>query len=90
MSFMITFNLLSLPSFQRFLEDILSLREKFNRDDANNRIPLMINNLHWPPFLDMRLLPAETKKNYAHQYTDFIRTHLENRVTGQPGRFSGA
>ena len=53
-NFMITFNALSITSFDSFLMDIYNLRCQFNETDSFNRIPMMINYLRWPTFQNVQ------------------------------------
>jgi organic radical activating enzyme len=72
LNFMITFNILSVTTFKNFLNDILMLRMKHNPNDGQNRIPFMISYLRWPPFLSMRILPEEIKKEFKKNIEEFI------------------
>ena len=62
---MTTINILSVPSFNNFIEMIMNLRKEFNHGFEDNRIPLSINYLRWPPQLNATLLPSDMKKEYA-------------------------
>jgi organic radical activating enzyme len=61
---MTTINILSMPSFDNFIEMIMSLRKEFNHSFEHNRIPLSINYLRWPGHLSATLLPNDIKKSY--------------------------
>jgi len=72
LNFMVTFNALSVPSFDRFLDLIWNLRNEFNVSGAKNRVPVMINYLRWPPFLSARVLPLALREEAAQRYRDFV------------------
>lgn len=64
-NFMITFNILSVTTFTKFLDDIIYLRNKYNINDQFNRIPIMVSYLRWPKFLDVRILDDHNKEIFA-------------------------
>lgn len=64
---MTTVNILSLPTFINFIEEVMQLRKEYNFDFAYNRIPLTINFLRWPPHLSVKILPEDMRKEYASQ-----------------------
>jgi organic radical activating enzyme len=70
---MTTINVLSLPSFVKFIELIMNFRKKFNIDSAFNRIPLSVNYLRWPPHLKCSILD----KNKRILYADSIETECK-------------
>ena len=70
---MTTLNMLSLPTFNDFITDIMDLRIQFNKGLENNRVPISLNYLRWPPHLQATLLDIETRK----QYVDKILPHGE-------------
>lgn len=84
---MVTFNVLSVPSFGKFLEEVWRLREKYNETDAMNRVPMMTNYLRWPEFLSMRVLTPEIKSYWANQYLDIVHRFSKKSRPGKPGRF---
>lgn len=86
-SFMITFNALSITTFEHFLSDIYDLRVEYNADDALNRIPLMISYLSWPPFMGMRILPFAMKQKYTERYKTFVGNRTRNTSAHRSGRF---
>lgn len=63
---MTTINILSLPSLDSLIEKIMDLRILYNKDFANNRIPLSINYLRWPRHLQCTLLSKEDRLQYAN------------------------
>jgi hypothetical protein len=65
---MTTLNILSMTTFNDFIEDIMKLRITYNKDLANNRIPLSVNYLRFPPHLQCTLLDIDTRISYANQY----------------------
>lgn len=62
---MTTINILTLPSFTDFVEVVMQLRTEYNFDFAKNRIPLSINLLHWPQYLQCNLLDIDKRKEFA-------------------------
>ncbi len=85
--FMVTFNALSITTFEQFLSDIWNLRIDFNEDDALNRIPMMINYLRWPPFMSMQILPRDIKEKYSDKYKAYVNAHTRNTSPNKAGRF---
>jgi molybdenum cofactor biosynthesis enzyme MoaA len=69
---MITFNALSVTSFVKFLEDIQQLRNKYNKNKAHNRIPMMISYLRWPSHLSVKILPQEIKEIYSEEILNYV------------------
>ena len=51
----------------------MEYRVKYNTDFAYNRIPLSVNYLKWPPYLNMSILPAEYKSTISNN----ILAHCE-------------
>ena len=86
-NFMVTFNALSITTFENFLNDIWNLRVTFNEDDADNRIPMMISYLRWPKFMSATILPQELKEKYGNKYISFVRAHARNTSPSKAGRF---
>jgi len=70
---MTTINILSLPKFINFIELIMDFRVRYNHDFAYNRIPISINYLHWPPFLQCSVLGESDRICYA----DAIEEHCK-------------
>jgi len=70
---MTTVNILSLPTFNQFIDLIMQLRADYNTSYEYNRIPLSINYLRWPPQLSVKLLPSDMRNSYA----DAILSHSE-------------
>ncbi len=86
-NFMVTFNALSITTFENFLNDVWNLRVDFNEDDAMNRVPMMISYLRWPPFMSARILPLEIKEKYAAKYKAYVNAHTRNASPNKAGRF---
>lgn len=74
---MTTINILSLPSFADFVNDVIDLRKQFNKSFETNRIPLSINYLRWPQRLQCTLLDVETRKQYADDIEILCKTYLK-------------
>jgi pyruvate-formate lyase-activating enzyme len=70
---MTTINVLSLTTFNNFINDVMELRSEYNKDFSYNRIPLSINYLRWPPHLQVDILDKSDRVIYADQ----IKTHCE-------------
>jgi MoaA/NifB/PqqE/SkfB family radical SAM enzyme len=66
-SVMTTINILSLPTFSKFLELIMQLRCDYNRSLEFNRIPISINYLRWPLHLSVKLLTQSLREKYANK-----------------------
>lgn len=62
---MTTINVLSISSFNVFLESVMRLRKLHNVNASHNRVPLSINYLRWPPYLSAKILPQDRRINYA-------------------------
>ena len=82
-NFMITFNLLSMPSFTEFLKDVHEFRSLQNETDAMNRLPFMIAYLRWPAFLSARIAPTEMKKEFAQNLLTYMTEHAEPEPSQQ-------
>lgn len=74
---MTTLNILSLPTFCNFIEDIMKLRVEFNRDLAHNRVPLSVNYLRFPPHLQCTLLDKATRISYASDIENLAESWLK-------------
>jgi len=64
-SIMTTMNVLSLPTTTDFLDLVIELRKEFNLTSANNRVPVSINYLRWPPHLNVLILPKDVREHFA-------------------------
>lgn len=61
---MTTVNLLSTPTFSKFIEDILDLRNKYNPEVSFNKIQFMVNYLRYPNFLALPNLDSDSKEQF--------------------------
>jgi organic radical activating enzyme len=77
-SFTITFNALSVTTFEKFLMDILQLRKEFNETNGFNRIPMMVAYLRWPNYQDVRVLPIEIRKAYAEKFKELVHANSDD------------
>jgi organic radical activating enzyme len=75
---MTTVNLLSVPSFDEFIDVILDLREKYNADVPHNKIQFMINYLRYPTFLALPYLDEKTKHTFKNKIEKLIEKRGEN------------
>jgi len=80
-TFMITFNILTVTNFQSLLEKILQWREKYNGFDQNKwqRIRFDTPYLKEPLQYDMNILPKDEFMPYMKQHLDFIEANLNDR-----------
>jgi len=62
------------------------MRVRFNETDADNRIPMMINYLRWPVFMDIRILSDHIKRRYSEEIMDFVNAHTRNTSPNGRGR----
>ena len=83
---MTTVNILSLPSFADFVEDVMDLRKQFNKSFEKNRIPLSINYLRWPQHLQCTLLDLETRKEIADDIEILCETYLKYNTSEKYAR----
>tara|TARA_X000001036_G_C20682966_1_gene806568 strand:- start:318 stop:1694 length:1377 start_codon:yes stop_codon:yes gene_type:complete len=63
---MTTINILSLPGFKEFIEDVMKLRKNYNLNFEYNRIPISVNYLRWPNHLQTILLDKKQRTQYAN------------------------
>jgi organic radical activating enzyme len=80
-TFMITFNLFSVTSFNTLLAKILEWREKYN--SANNetqwqRVRFDTPHLKEPYIYDMNILPKEDFMPYMHEHLKFIKDNIDD------------
>lgn len=81
-SFIITFNALSLSSFINFLEDLRELRDKY-RVESFERIEMMISYLRWPKHMSAKALPREIKQPFVAQVIEYInKNSIKNQIDG--------
>jgi organic radical activating enzyme len=79
---MITFNILSLSTFDKFLEDVLKIRREFSPDIGYNRVPMMINYLMWPQFQNVRVAPAKVRKASIERIMNFVNANSQKNGNG--------
>jgi organic radical activating enzyme len=80
-NFMVTTNILSVTTFDKFLQSIYELRMKYisTQDDFGrhiNRVPMMISYLRWPRHLSITNLPNDLKIKYATEWREFATSRL--------------
>lgn len=85
--FMVAMSFLSVTTFKQFLNLIWDLRVQYNDNDAHNRIPMMINYIRWPQYLNLRTLPKDIKAKYGKEWIDFVHAHTRNTSPDKAGRF---
>lgn len=78
LSNMTTVNILSVPTFTKFIEEILNLRDRYNVGQPHNKIQFMINYLRYPPMLSLPNLDIKTKEIFKNQIEDLINQRGEN------------
>jgi organic radical activating enzyme len=80
-TFMITFNLFSVTSFDTLLSKILDWRSKYN-SEANEtqwqRVRFDTPHLKEPAIYDMNILPKEDFMPYMHNHLQFIQDNLDD------------
>lgn len=79
-TFMITFNILTVPTFQSLLEKILEWREKYNGYNQNKwqRIRFDTPFLKEPLQYDMNILPKDEFMPYMNKHLQFIKDNLDD------------
>ena len=79
-TFMITFNILSVTSFQSLLEKILEWRVKYNGTDQNKwqRIRFDTPFLKEPLQYDMNILPKNEFMPFMHSHLQYIKDNLDD------------
>ena len=80
-TFMMTFNILTVTNFQSLLEKVLEWREKYNGDGQNKwqRIRFDTPFLKEPLQYDMNLLPKEEFMPYMQNHLNFILANLDDK-----------
>lgn len=73
-TFMVTFNALSVTTFEDFLQMICDLRREFP-----NRVLMTINPLRWPVFQDVRVLPRDLRDAAAERFQNFVQENAKSR-----------
>lgn len=80
-TFMITFNLLTVTSFDSLLEKMLEWRIKYNTNTQNKwqRIRFDTPYLKEPLQYDMNILPKDEFMPYMYKHLDFIKRNLDDK-----------
>lgn len=65
LNIMTTINVLSLPTFNDFIDQIMKLRTQYNTSFEYNRVPLSINYLRWPSHLSVKILDLVDRNAYS-------------------------
>jgi organic radical activating enzyme len=80
-TFMITFNILTVTNFQSLLEKILEWRIKYNGYDQTQwqRIRFDTPFLKEPLQYDMNILPKEDFMSYMYDHLNFIKNNLDDK-----------
>jgi len=88
-SFMSAFNIFSLPTFKKFLEYVLYLRQKYNYINTNlksiNRIFLDTPYVRHPEFLDVKIASKNLVNLYIKDSLDYM---IENKNTSNQNGFN--
>ena len=86
-TFMITFNILTVTNFQTLLVKILQWREKYNSIDQDKpqRVRFDTPFLKEPLQYDMNILPKDEFMPYMKNHLDFILANLDDK---NPSKFS--
>ena len=82
-SVMTTINVLSLPTTVEFIAHVMMLRKMYNITASNNRIPVSINYLRWPPHLSVKILPLELRKQEAEYILKNCKAWLKYNHNGE-------
>lgn len=81
-TFMMTFNIFSVVSFQRLLEKILEWRSEFNQTSSNfddfHRIKFDISYLKEPLQYDINILPKDEYLKYMSSHLEFMKSHVDD------------
>jgi organic radical activating enzyme len=79
-TFMITFNILTVTNFKSLLHKILEWRQKYNNDRQTKwqRIRFDTPHLKEPLQYDMNILPKDKFMPYMHEHLNFIQTNLND------------
>ena len=80
LTFMITFNILTVTNFDKLLKKILEWRKKYNSDDQTKwqRIRFDTPYLKEPLQYDMNILPKVNFMPYMHNHLQFIKDNLDD------------
>lgn len=86
LTFMITFNILSVTSFQSLLEKILEWRLRFQfhtNDDSKHRVRFDTPYLKEPLQYDMNILPKAEFMPYMYSHLKFIQDNVDDNAAGK-------
>lgn len=75
---MCTYNLLSMMTFDKFLEDILSIKKEFGGPGKGIPIILDVPYLRYPDHQAIKIAPSEWNSKYIAKQLAFIRNNLES------------
>lgn len=80
-TFMITFNILTVTNFQQLLEKILEWRSKYNGNNQNKwqRVRFDTPFLKEPLQYDMNILPKEKFMPYMYSHLQFIKDNMNDK-----------
>ena len=81
LTFMVTFNILTVTNFNKLLEKILEWRKKYNTNTQTKwqRIRFDTPYLKEPLQYDMNILPKEDFMPYMHKHLQFIKDNLDDK-----------
>lgn len=74
---MTTINALSITDFKEFLRVVMDYRVEYNCDFAFNRIPISVNELNWPPYLHISVLPDDLKQQLSQEILEYAESWLK-------------
>lgn len=80
-TFMITFNIFSVTSFNSLLEKILEWRSKYNNSTNETqwqRVRFDTPHLKEPSIYDMNILPKDEFMPYMHKHLEFIKDNVND------------
>lgn len=79
-TFMITFNIFSVTTFDTLLKKILEWREKYNNVDSGRwqRISFDTPYLKEPLQYDMNILPKEDYMHYMESHLEFLKNNIDD------------
>jgi organic radical activating enzyme len=82
-TFMITFNILSVVGFSTLLEKILEWRKQYGKNEKFNehRVRFDTPHLKEPLQYDMNLLPKEEFMPYMQQHLEFMKNNVDDAAT---------
>ena len=81
-TFMITFNLFTVTSFDSLLKKILEWRKKYNSDNNETqwqRVRFDTPHLKEPTIFDMNILPKEDYMPYMRSHLDFLDNNTDDK-----------